>query len=234
MSEQIKLEQYSDSENNNSLLLILPGHNLNLDALREISKTLQANFKVLLYLGDLPKPTEVYEFAKNFCDNLINLGHKRFTIFAESAACALAQALTLHSNSTGTGAVRRLLLLDPQSRIKPNLLNKILDKIESKLPLGLPLRPLNEDFDSRSSLHRLRCPVTIALSQESNLFLRHEASLLHKRIPNCYYVEFSHSLHTNQGKQDLLHELNKLLQKSVKNPQKNLARRNIQLEKQSL
>ena len=100
-------------------------------------------------------------------------------------------------------------------------MTKVIDWIESHLPLGLPLRPTNEAFDSRPFLHRLRCPVLIVSTLQAGMVLRAEAAAMHRRIPNAVLTELRQNLQL--GPQHELGVLVKdLLQRPVKRPQKNL------------
>lgn len=224
-SEVIWQEFIKEGSDSSSVLLVLPGDNINFSIAVSLAETLQERFRILVYQGPLPDAKTVYPFAQQLTESLSKQKAKRYTIFAEGSACNVAQVMALNSAADHTGAVRRLFLTDPQSRMSPNPTTKFLDKFESLLPLGLPLRTLTEDFDSRSTLHRLRCPTIIGLTPNAGLFLRHEAQLMNKRIPNSLLLEFKHNFGGAEGSEanvELLGLLNELLQMPVKRPQKNI------------
>ncbi len=216
-----------------SVLLLIPGKRITLEIARSLASVLQEAFKVIVYTGHLPAADQVHSFTDQLLESLTALGIKRYTIFAEGSACNVAQVMALHSATNHTGAVRRLFLLNPQSRMSPTLSTKIIDRLESCLPLGLPLRPLDNNFDSRSTLHRLRCPTMLAVTPDAGMFLKYEAAQMHKRIPNSLLLPLKYSLphslgnETSQEQQkeahlELLSLLHDLLQRPVKRPQKNL------------
>lgn len=226
MTQEVTWKEFQqEGSDSSSVLLLLPGDTITYPIAASLAETLQEKFKILVYQGSLPNAQSVEPFAEALTESLSKLKIKRYTIFAEGSACNVAQVMALNSAADHTAAVRRLFLADPQSRMSPSHTTKFLDKFESLLPLGLPLRPLNDDFDSRSTLHRLRCPTIIGLTPNAGLFLRHEAQLMNKRIPNSLLVELKHrfgSAQSSEANREMLELLEDLLQMPVKRPQKNI------------
>jgi pimeloyl-ACP methyl ester carboxylesterase len=101
------------------------------------------------------------------------------------AAGALCQNLALLDSKL----VRTLILVDPSARPHPSRLNRTLDKFEEILPLGLPLRLRNKDFDSKPFLQRLRCPSLLALSPLATAHERHQAQIMDARMPTAWMLE---------------------------------------------
>ncbi len=210
------IEFIQDAADHSSVLLIVPVAGISPDQARLLAKELAHKFRILVYDGPLPGVGNVYQFSAALQERLTKRYVKRSTILAAGSACNVAQAIAV----TNPGSVRRLALVDPQSRMFPTFFTKAIDWLESHLPLGLPLRPTNEDFDSRPFLHRLRCPVLIVNTPEAGIVLRSEAAAMHRRIPNAVLANLRPAASSYQ------HELGELvkdlLQRPVKRPQKNL------------
>lgn len=210
------LEFASAAADHSSVLLIIPGSGISLEQARLLAAELEHNFRTILYNGPLPGVVNVYQFSAELHEKLLRKNVKRSTILAAGSACNVAQAIAV----SFPGSVRRLALVDPLSRMFPTFGTKVIDWIESHLPLGLPLRPTSDAFDSRSFLHRLRCPVLIVSTPQAGIMLRAEAAAMHRRIPNALLSQLRPDSSSYQ------HELGRmvkdLLQRPVKRPQKNL------------
>ena len=79
--------------------------------------------------------------------------------------------------------IRSLSLIDPVCRSFPSGFTKLVDLIESKLPMGLPLRRNYKDFDVRSFLHRIRRPTLIIKSDTASNFVSQQIDIIAKLIP---------------------------------------------------
>lgn len=111
----------------------------------------------------------------------------RSAIFVSfGASTALTQALA----HVDLKRVRTLILIDPSTRAHPTMLMKIADKMEEYLPMGLPLRLPSEDFDGRSLLQRIRCPVLVIASSYGVGSL-HEIGNIAEKLPTSWLKDLS-------------------------------------------
>ncbi len=211
-------EVESPDKDKSSILLIIPCEKtFNLALAEKVAKDLANNFRVLVYNAALPNSLEVDSFSERVNTSLQNNKIKRVTIFAAGSASNLAIALSINF----LGLARRVAFLDPELRMNSSLTERIIDKIESLLPLGLPLRPLNNHYDPRPALHRLRCPVYLVSSEKISLRSSSELSFMQKRIPNSIKKEIDYESKTLS--EDIKNLLTALILQPVKRPQKNLA-----------
>ena len=149
------------------------------------SEQLSGEFRVITLTSPLPAVERVVEYSTAVESELKQLGVKRATLLGAGAGASVVQALAVFHASS----VRRVILVDPTARLSPGLGMRIIDRIEHFLPFGLPLRKLNDAFDSRPFLHRLRCPTLILSTPSAGLFHRQQASYLAKKIPNARWRE---------------------------------------------
>lgn len=99
--------------------------------------------------------------------------------------------------------LRRLVLLDPSHSPHPNWLARKVAQIEEFFPLGLPLRSPRGQFDSRSFLHSIRCPVLLTLSRIASTYHQQQVKILGQLLPTAW----TYSLTT----QDPISEFAKLI-----------------------
>lgn len=85
-------------------------------------------------------------------------------------------------------AVRTAVLFRAASRAHPSALGRIVDRLESSLPLGLPLRLAEGGFDSRPFLQRIRCPVLVVVPPGASADERRDAATMVKRMPTAWGV----------------------------------------------
>ena len=119
--------------------------------------------------------------------------------------------------------VRRLVLVNPTSRLKPSIVTRSIDWLERFLPLGLPLGRLSRGFDSRPFLHRIRCPVLILLTSEASHYEKSEEAILSRSIPNAWAT----ALPTSRQELHLpavVSLIKEFFEVPVKRPQKNVQR----------
>jgi len=84
--------------------------------------------------------------------------------------------------------VRTAVLFRSASRAHPSFLDRLVDRLESALPLGLPLRLTEGGFDSRPFLQRIRCPVLVVTPSGATAEERREAEMMVKRMPTAWGV----------------------------------------------
>lgn len=108
-----------------------------------------------------------------------------FVAFAGAASILLNLALI------DLKLVRSMVLVDASTRPNPNIFQKFIDKVENFLPLGLPLRSYGKDFDSKSFLQRLRCPVLILSTINATNYINSEKELFKTGLPTAWAVSVS-------------------------------------------
>lgn len=209
-------DQEKQPAHTSALLFIFPAkQDFSKDALYS---QFSSRHKVLVLDDALPSEESVFEYAQDLIPEIEKLVGKRTSIVAYREGCSIAKAICVSEPRL----IRRLILIDPQARMKLDLFSRIIDKIEAFLPVGLPMRALSKRFDSRSFLHRLRCPVLVARSEAFNIFLDDEAGYMRKKIPNCYGFQAKNALYQDSRFSDeFVDVLEQLLNTAVKRPQKN-------------
>lgn len=131
-----------------------------------------------LFQSPEPKPEDVLQVAEQLEREIEKNSLKRLTLAATTwgGPIAIQYAASFPKN------VRRLVLLNARARLRQSAVERVVEKIEEFLPLGLPLRPLSKGFDPRPLLHRVRCPSFILSSDD----FRDDALFLLSRIPNAW------------------------------------------------
>ena len=131
------------------------------------------------------------------------------------AGATLVQNLVLAEAKS----VRALVLIDSSSRPHPTVMDQCIDRVESLLPLGLPLRLGRGGFNVRSYLHRMRCPILVVTTHRAGSFLKDDADTVAAIAPTAWRVVLS----TSEGEDRLLSDAILNFQDTpAKCPQKNL------------
>lgn len=167
------------------------------------------NFIELDY--DLKDPSQVLDYAEQALNLLESRKIKSISVVGLGQGGALAQAIAVRT----WRILRRLVLLDSYTRLTPTWFEQLVDRIESYLPLGLPLRKLSAAYDSRCELHRIHCPTLIVRNSNFDLHLEYQAQLLNKFIPNSWLKKI-------KSEQELYKLLIDFEQVPAKKPQKSL------------
>jgi pimeloyl-ACP methyl ester carboxylesterase len=141
-----------------------------------------------------------------------------FVAFGATAALVLSVALE------EPRFVRTLALVDPTARPHPTAWSSIVDRIESALPLGLPLRAAAKAFDARACIHRIRCPLLLASSPSASPFVRSQVQELSHKAPTCWTVSITNA--ANSG-EELAVVLTAFQDVPVRCPQKNVESRSV-------
>lgn len=106
-----------------------------------------------------------------------------FVCFEDLSSIALR-----HSIDEGK-FVRSLLLVEPVCSPHPSLLDRLINKIEEFLPLGLPLRTLTKGFHAPSFLHRVRCPTAVIIRINCSEYIRDQSSFIVRSVPTAMLYE---------------------------------------------
>lgn len=85
--------------------------------------------------------------------------------------------------------VRSAVLVDSSTRPNPSLFARLVDWLERKLPLGLPLRLRSREFDGASFLQRIRCPALVVVSPAASGFERESGRRLADGLPTAWLYE---------------------------------------------
>lgn len=121
--------------------------------------------------------------------SIAQLQLKQSSFLAFGAAGVLLQDLCL----TELKLVRTAVFVDASTRPHPTALQRLIDRAEQILPLGLPLRLQSSGFDGRAFLHRIRCPALVVTRPESTGFQLHQAEVLSKGLPTAWRVHLEDS-----------------------------------------
>ena len=202
-----------------SVLLFVAGNSAEGFSVELWAKQFSLEFDAFVLSSELPVESRVKEFVDCLAAELQNLRIRRLTVVGAGSGSAVVQALAVHYPKL----VRRLVLINARSRIAPGVFQRFLDKFERLLPLGLPLRPLSQAYDSRPVLHRIHCPVLVLTSSDASSYEIEQSRFIAKRIPNCWSADLAAARMGSE--QDLGEELHELIvqfmQVPVKCPQKN-------------
>ena len=217
----ISLENAASSEEkptSNSVLLIIPDTPKSVHA-QTYLRAFKGEFRTYVLTSSLPGQREVSSYAKDLAGHLAKLRIRRATICGIGPGASLAQAVALDSPKL----VRRLVLLDASTRLAPGLVSRMVDRLESLLPLGLPLRRLSGDFDSRPMLHRVSCPSLVLVSRSAGEYMAAQSSYIAKKIPNAWHCVLgkSHLDSKDELSEEFCQLVKAFLQVPTKRPQKN-------------
>lgn len=175
----------------------------------------QFNFLELDY--DLRDPSQVLDYALKTIELLEEKKIKSLSLIGWQEGGALAQAISVRT----WRILRRLVLLDSFTRLSPTWFEQLVDRIESYLPLGLPLRNTTNAYDSRPELHRIHCPTLVLRSLDSDMHLDFQAQLLNKYIPNSWLKKLTEpAMASNQLSQELSKLISDFEQVPAKRSQK--------------
>ena len=141
------------------------------------------------------------------------LGLKRVSIVARGAASSLALCLSARWKRM----LRKCIIIEPAVAESSLLRDRILRRIEAKLPLGLPLRRTGEDFDLGQSLHRIHCPALVFGCGESERVAELSSGIPNAWFQRCSADSFAVGLAPSEQMQPLLEEFFAV---PVKRPQK--------------
>lgn len=214
----ISIRQCSGGEPGSPALVVIPDH---IDPVKDVCALfgeLSRNNRVYVITSELPHVGHVVPFVRELRAELLRNGVKWATVLGIGAGATVAQSLSIF----WPRIVRRLVILDATTRLKPGIGTRIIDKLERFLPLGLPLRQLSINFDSRPFLHRVRCPTLLLLSPDASQYLYAQARYLSAKIPNSWLVRLSQHHHASELElsTELQGYISEFMDVQVKRPQK--------------
>ena len=215
----IELVLIREGSGGNSVLVVVPGTKTTPELAHALlSQGLESRFRIYVACGAPPTMYQVHAYADELAAKLAQAEIKWATVFGIGAGASVAQALAVRDPKT----VRRLVLLDATTRPAPGVLDRLVDRLERVLPLGLPLRPLSRAFDSRPNLHRIYCPTLVLLSPGAGLYLKDQARIISAGIPTAWLQDLEDPLSGSSLTSEVEHLMEEFLQVATKKPQKNL------------
>ncbi|MDZ4786419.1 MAG: alpha/beta hydrolase [bacterium] len=137
---------------------------------------------------------------------------KQATLLGVAEAGAVVQNFTIAYQRR----VRRLILLDSPTRPYRSKFEKLLEKIEKVLPLGLPFRAVSAAFDSRSFLQRIRCPALIITTPLASGYIINQSKILINSMATAWGAK----LELGEERKQMLDLLTSFFEIPAKRPQK--------------
>ncbi|MCB0353628.1 MAG: hypothetical protein KDD64_08895 [Bdellovibrionales bacterium] len=83
----------------------------------------------------------------------------------------------------GLARCRTLCLVDGVTKPSPGFRERVFEKLEQSLPLGLPFRAPKAKFYATSLLQRLRCPTLVVVTPGASQYEVEESRVLLHRLP---------------------------------------------------
>jgi len=151
---------------------------------RALLGALSPRHRVLLLEVPVLEPGSWRASAGEVLELLKGQGVRQVSFVAFGPAAAPVQYLCL----TEPRFVRTMALVDAVTRPHASRLTRLVDRLESWLPLGLPLRLSGEGFDCRPFLQRIRCPVLIITTPAASEYVRGEGAVMADRLPTAWQV----------------------------------------------
>lgn len=199
-------------------LLLLAEHEPLLSVAERWASSFGEMFSLYLLDQPLPEASQVTQFVATLGAVTEERGLRRISLFGLGAASTIALEYSVRFHKS----VRRLILLDACSRLRPTRFERYVDRLETLLPLGLPFRSLSKNFDARPILHQIRCPTLLLQSPEADSFVREQVQLMAQRIPNSWTCSLIDSPLQGELSDELHSHLEEFVKVPVKRPQKNV------------
>lgn len=114
---------------------------------------------------------------------LAGLGIRYGAVLGVGEGSVIAQHLAI----TRPKICQSLIVVDPVFELSETFLGRFVARVESVLPLGLPLRIGGDQFASAPFLHRIRCPTLVVVSAQVGAASAREMESMARRIPNAWY-----------------------------------------------
>ncbi len=153
----------------------------------EIALQLSQRARVVTLLSAAVTATSWEPLSEILSELVVKLAIRQASLVGLGAGATLAQNLVL----VNPKLVRTLAVIDSSSRPHPSRWERLVDRIEGKLPFGLPLRLGLQGFNVKSYLHRLRCPLLVIGTQRASSFILSELQSLASLAPTAWQVTVS-------------------------------------------
>jgi hypothetical protein len=153
----------------------------------EILNVLSTSSKVIKVICDKIDTNSWQFLSEEFHKLLLSTGNRQFSVIAFGDSTTLVKNLYLREPKL----IRSLILIDSSYRPHPTGFERTIDWLESKFPIGLPLRKDTNSFNSLAYLQRIRCPVLLITSNSLSPFTKAHTIEASKRIPTCWHVSLN-------------------------------------------
>jgi len=123
--------------------------------------------------------------SDEFLQLMIDSGVRQCSILAFGSCSTLAQIYSL----SNLRSIRTLVLVDSVPRPSPGPLERIGDRLEKFLPLGLPMRGSSTGFFGSAFLQRIRCPSLLILSPAADNYATEQFEQMLEGLPTAWGVK---------------------------------------------
>ena len=123
---------------------------------------------------------------------------------ASLVSLGAAGTLLQHLCLTEPRLVRTAVFVDAATRAHPSRGSRIVDWLEERLPLGLPLRQRQEGFDGKPFLQRIRCPTLVVTTNLADDYLLGQAESMASHLPTAWRLRLEHGREEQQLTQAVL------------------------------
>lgn len=200
-----------------SCLLIVPDH-LDRDLMSMNTEPFSGH-RTLVFRSEVPAADQIHAFAQSLLEQLQRDRVKKLSLIGIGRGGNLVQALAI----SGSRILRHVVLVNSTTRVAPTRTQRLLDKTERLLPLGLPLRSAGSEFDSRPNLLRMRCPTLVITDADATPFQREQATLIAKTTPNAWREQLTTAVRSQPLGPEMVRLLSRFFETPTKRPQKNRA-----------
>ncbi len=185
-------------------------------SLEQLESCFVSNSRILVIQTPIVSDDNWLLISEQILKTLEEMGIRQVSFVGLGATTSLCQHIALINNKL----TRSLVLINPMTRPNPTRFQKIVDRVENFLPLGLPLRQKTKNFDSKPFLQRLRSPLLILTTNDVDHYTTQESQLMLKRVPTSWHVQLNNEQPEKKAS-DLINEFENV---PVKCPQKNLTK----------
>lgn len=183
-------------------------------SLEELENSFISNSRILVIQTHIISDENWLSISEEILKKLEELNIRQASFVGFGATTSICQHIALVNNKL----TRSLVLINPMTRPNPTGLQKIIDRLENFLPLGLPLRQKTKNFDSKPFLQRLRSPLLILTTDDVDHYTERESQIMLKRVPTSWHFKLKKDAAEKQAS-ELINEFENV---PVKCPQKNL------------
>ena len=152
---------------------------------REIFETLETTAKVFFFECSTVDKDTWRLLSEQFISSLGEQKIRQASFIAFGSASTLSQYGYLRVPKI----VRSMFLVDSAVRPHPTKWDLFVDWLEVRFPLGLPLRGESKNFNARSHLQRIRCPVLWVTTQHADEFLKNQAKEGTAIFPTAWWCD---------------------------------------------
>jgi len=163
-------------------IVLLCEHGDYIDFVVRLSTELQSNARVISCITARVESHNWRELTSKLEELIQSAGVRQATYIGFGPAATIIQNFVI----VRPKLVRSLVLVDATMRAHPSIWQRVSDRVERMLPLGLPLRFRSADFDGRPLLQRMRCPALIVTSRHASQLARTQAAEFGRGLPSAW------------------------------------------------